>query len=95
MARRKREGAALIFILIAVGFLGLLIGCRFRIPALVLVNTIIVCTISVAGIVEGWSIAKTVLLLFTFLTVASVAYLLGLSLFKIFSSLSARRNQNS
>lgn len=95
MARRAREGAALILILIAVGFLGLLIGCRFRIPALVLVNTIIVFTISIASVIEGWSVAKTVLWLLTFLTVASVAYLLGLSLLKVFSNLSARRGQNS
>jgi hypothetical protein len=81
--------------LIAVGIIGLLLGFRFRISTLVFANAIMVCAIVVWGTLEGWSIATTVMMLIACLTVASGAYLLGLSLFSLLRCVSAKPGSNS
>ena len=64
----------------AAGFLGLLLGLRYKVPGLIAASAAVVVLIGILAIRRGWTLTDAVLTILTAVLAMQAAYLLGLIL---------------
>lgn len=72
------EGTDLLWACLAAAGSGLVIGLRFRVPLLLAAATVLSSATLAVAVYDGWSVARTIGVLFLLLALQQVFYLVGL-----------------